>query len=69
MQGLVSCLSYVLEHMDLMMDFVDIVVEMVSVMRNLCGENCESVGHFLWNFPAYSEHYALFWSIKNMLGK
>ena len=27
---------------------------------NLCGEDCESVGHFLWNFPVYSERRALF---------
>ena len=28
-------------------------------MCNLCGENCESEGHFLWNCPVYSSavHY------------
>ena len=41
--------------MDLMKNWVDIEVEMVSVaMCNLCGEDCESVDHFLWNCPAYS---------------
>ena len=29
-------------------------------MCNLCGEDCESVGHFLWNCPVYSERRALF---------
>ena len=28
-------------------------------MCNLCGEDCESVGHFLWNCPVYSKHRAL----------
>ena len=28
-------------------------------MCNLCGEDCESVGHFLWNCPVYSERRAL----------
>ena len=32
----------------------------VKCMCNLCGEDCESVGHFLWNCPAYSERRALF---------
>ena len=36
-------------------------VEKVSIiMCNLCGEDCESVGHFLWNCPVYSERCALF---------
>ena len=38
---------------------VDIEVEKVS-MCNLCGEDCESVGHFFWNCPVYSKHRALF---------
>ena len=29
-------------------------------MCNLYGEDCESVGHFLWNCPVYSECRALF---------
>ena len=29
-------------------------------MCNLCGEVCESVGHFLWNCPVYLEPCALF---------
>ena len=29
-------------------------------MYNLCGEDCQSVGHFLWNCPVYSERCALF---------
>ena len=38
-------------------------------MCNLCGEDCESVGHFLWNCPVYSEHRALFLEhLKNNLG-
>ena len=38
-------------------------------MCNLCGEDCESVGHFLWNCPVYSEHRALFLrASKNNLG-
>ena len=32
-------------------------------MCNLCGEDSESVGHFLWNRPTYSEH------LKNNLEK
>ena len=39
-------------------------------MCNLCGEDCESVGHFLWNCPVYSERRALFLEhLKNNLGK
>ena len=54
MQELVYSLNYVLECMDLMKSWVDIEVEMVSsYMCNLCGEDCESVGHFLWNCPVY----------------
>ena len=45
--------------MDLMRRWVDIEVEKVY-MCNLCGEDCESVGHFLWNCPVYSERRALF---------
>ena len=30
-----------------------------NIMCNLCGEDCESVGHFLWNCPVYSERRAL----------
>ena len=38
-------------------------------MCNLCGEDCESVGHFLWNCPVYSEHCALCLEhLKNNLG-
>ena len=38
-------------------------------MCNLCGEDCESVGHFLWNCPVYSERRALFLEhLKNNLG-
>ena len=38
-------------------------------MCNLCGEDCESVGHFLWNCPVYSECRALFLEhLKNNLG-
>ena len=64
MQELVYCLSYVLEHvlehMDLMRNWVDIEVEIASVaMCNLCGDDCESVDHFLWNCPTYLQHCAL----------
>ena len=69
MQELVYSLNYVLECMDLMRSWVDIEVEKVS-MCNLCGDDCESVGHFLWNCPVYSERRALFLEhIKNNLGK
>ena len=38
-------------------------------MCNLCGEDCESVGHFLWNCPVYSGRNALFLEyLKNNLG-
>ena len=38
-------------------------------MCNLCGEDCESVGQFLWNCPVYSERRALFLEhLKNNLG-
>ena len=38
-------------------------------MCNLCGEDCESVGHFLWNCTVYSERHALFLEhLKNNLG-
>ena len=38
-------------------------------MCNLCGEDCESVGHFLWNCPVYSERRALFLEhLKNNFG-
>ena len=38
-------------------------------MCNLCSEDCESVGHFLWNFPVYSERRALFLEhLKNNIG-
>ena len=29
-------------------------------MCNLCGEDCESAGHFLWNCLVYLERHALF---------
>ena len=39
-------------------------------MRNLCGEDCERVGHFLWNCPVYLERCAVFLKhLKNNLGK
>ena len=42
-------------------------------MCNLCGEDCEIVGHFLWNcyiYRAYSKHGALFLEhLKKNLGK
>ena len=39
-------------------------------MCNLCGEDCESVRHFLWNCPVYLERCALFLEyLKNNLGK
>ena len=38
-------------------------------MCNLCGEDCESVGHFLWDCPVYSEGRGLFLGhLKNNLG-
>ena len=53
--------------MDLMRSWVDTEVEKVS-MCNLCGEDCESLGHFLWNCPVYSERRALFLEhLKNSL--
>ena len=56
--------------MDLMRSWVDIEVEKVSIiMCNLCGEERESVGHFLWNCLVYSERRALFLEhLKNNLG-
>ena len=52
--------------MDLMRSWVDIEVEKVC---NLCIEDCESVGHFLWNCPVYSERRVLFLEhLKNNLG-
>ena len=72
MQELVYSLNYVLERMDLMRSWVDIEVEKVRLKRMcyLCGEDCESVGHFLWNCPVYSERRALFLEyLKNNLGK
>ena len=61
------CLNYVLEHMDLMRDWVDIkVYREGKCMCNLCGEDCESVGHFLWSCLVYSERHAF---LKNNLGK
>ena len=56
--------------MDLMRSWVDIEVEKVSIiMCNLCGEDCESVGHFLWSCPVYSERCALFLEhLKNNFG-
>ena len=53
-----------------MRSWVDIEIEKVSkYMCNLCGEDCESVGHFLWNCPVYSERRALFLEhLKNNLG-
>ena len=39
-------------------------------MCNLCGEDCESVDHFLWNGPAYLLHHELFLEhLKMILGK
>ena len=39
-------------------------------MCNLCGEDCESVAHFLWNCPVYSKCRALFLEhIKNNFGE
>ena len=38
-------------------------------MCNLCGEDCESVDHFLRNCPAYLEHHAMFRAFKKTLGK
>ena len=39
-------------------------------MCNLCGEDCENVGHFLWKCPAYSERCALFLEhLKRIWGK
>ena len=38
-------------------------------MCNLCGEDCESVGHLLWNCPVYSVRRALFLELlKNNFG-
>ena len=39
-------------------------------MCNLCGEDCQSVGHFLWNCPVYSERRALILErLKSNFGK
>ena len=53
MQELVYSLNCVLERMDLMRSWVDRGRE-GKCMCNLCGEDCESVGHFV-EFPAV--HY------------
>ena len=63
--------NYVLEHMDLMRSWVyRHRGREGKCMCNMCGEDCESVGHFLWNCPVYSECRALFLEhLKNNLGK
>ena len=44
------------EHMNLMRNWVDIYRGREGkCMCNLCSEDCENVGHFLWNFLIYSE--------------
>ena len=48
MQDIVYSLSYVLEHMDLMRNWVD-----SKCVCNLCCEDCDSVDHFLWNTVRY----------------
>ena len=67
-----TCLlsKYVLDHMNLTRNWVDIEVEKLGkCMCNLCHEECESVSNFLWNCPVYSEHPALFLEhLKNNLG-
>ena len=45
--------------MDLMRSWVDIEVEKVSICV-ICAVRTESMGHFLWNCPVYSECRALF---------
>ena len=68
MQELVYSLNYVLERMDLMRSWVDIAVEKVSICV-ICAVRTESVGHFLWNCPVYSERRALFLEhLKNNVG-
>ena len=59
MQQLIYSLNYVLERMDLMRSWVDIEVEKVGVCV-ICAVRTESVGHFLWNCPVYSERRPLF---------
>ena len=54
MQELVYSLNYVLERMDLIRSWVDIEVEKVSICV-IFAVRTESVGHFLWNCPVYSE--------------
>ena len=57
--------------MDLMSSLVDIEVEKVSVCV-ICAVRTawESVGHFLWDCPVYSERCALFLEhLNNNLGK
>ena len=70
MQELVYSLNYVLERMDFEELGRHRGREGISIiMCNLCGEDCESVGHFLWNCPVYSERCALFLEhLKNNLG-
>ena len=54
--------------MDLMRSWVDIHVEKVSICV-ICAVRTESVGHFLWNCPVYSERCALFLKhLNNNLG-
>ena len=68
MQELVYSLNYILEHKDLMRNWVDIeVYREDKCMCNLCCEDCESVGHFS---RVYSERRALFLEhLKIILGK
>ena len=45
--------------MDLMRSWPSWVGIESKCMCKLCGLDCESVGHFLWNCPVYSERRAL----------
>ena len=66
MQELVYSLNYVLEHTDLMWNWVHIEVEKVSVrMCNLCGEYCESVKTLFMEFPClFRAPYIIYRALK-----
>ena len=53
-------LNYVLEHMDLMRNWVDIEVEKVSVCVICAVRTVKVWVTFFCNCPVYSEHHALF---------
>ena len=56
----VYCLSYVMKHMDLIRNWVDIEVELVSICVIYAVRIVKVWITFLWYCPAYSERSAIF---------